>query len=118
MSSPIVRSRNVLKRNSMRFAAAILAALASFVPSPNAVLAAAPQHHDQVPGFYRLKVGDLEVTALYDGTGVFDPHWLNGTKATMDGVVKAMQEDRHMLDVVEMGVLVNAGRQLICVDAG
>jgi len=24
-------------------------------------LAAAPQHHDQAPGFYRLKVGDLEV---------------------------------------------------------
>ena len=86
MSSPVVRSRNVLKRNSMRFAAALLAALASFAGGPDAALAAEPQHHDQVPGFYRLKVGDLEVTALYDGTGVFDPHWLNGTKATMDGV--------------------------------
>src|ERR1700674_1611081 len=69
-------------------------------------------------GFYRLKVGDLEVTALYDGTGVFDPHWLNGTKATMDGVVKALQEDPHMLDVVDMGFLVNTGKQLILVDAG
>jgi hypothetical protein len=54
---------------------------------------AAPQHHDQVPGFYRLKVGNLEVTALFDGTGAFDPNWLNGTKATMDGVVKALHED-------------------------
>src|SRR5216683_3858782 len=71
-------TRNVLKRNSIRFAAALLALLASFVAGPNAVLADAPQHHDQAPGFYRLKVGDLEVTALYDGTGVFDPHWLNG----------------------------------------
>jgi len=108
----------VLKRNSMRFAAALLAALASFVGAPNAALAAAPQHHDQVPGFYRLKVGDLEVTALYDGTGVFDPHWLNGTKATMDGVVKALHEDPHMLDVVDMGFLVNTGKHLILVDAG
>src|ERR1700730_13827433 len=91
MSSPVVRSRNVLKRNSLRFAAALMAVLASFVAGP-AALDAAPQHHDQVPGFYRVKVGDLEVTALYDGTGVFDPHWLNGTKATMDGVVKALQE--------------------------
>ena len=73
MSSPVVMSRNVLKRNSMRFAAALLAALAIFAGGPNAALAAAPQHHDQVPGFYRLKVGDLEVTALFDGTGVFDP---------------------------------------------
>ncbi len=39
----------MLKRNSMRFAAALLAALASFVAGPNAALAAAPQHHDQLP---------------------------------------------------------------------
>src|ERR1700726_311704 len=102
----------------MRFAAALLSALASFVGAPNAALAAAPQHHDQVPGFYRVKVGDREVTALYDGTGVFDPHWLNGTKATMDGVVKALQEDPHMLDVVDGGFLVNTGKQTILGDAG
>src|SRR6266436_3755011 len=80
MSSPVVRSRNALKRNSMLFAAALLVARASFVAGPNAALAAAPQHHDQVPGFYRLQVGDLEVTALFDGHAVFDLHWLNGTK--------------------------------------
>src|SRR5258708_27845983 len=91
---------------------------AGFVGGPNATLAAAPQHHDQAPGFYRLKVGDLEVTALYDGTGVFDPHWLNGTKTTMDGVVKTLHADRHMLDVVDMAFLVNTGGQLILVDAG
>jgi hypothetical protein len=48
----------MLKRISMRFAAALLAALAGFAGGPTAALAAAPQHHDQVPGFYRLKVGD------------------------------------------------------------
>ena len=108
----------MFKRNLTRFAAALMAVLASFVAGPNAALAAAPQHHDQQPGFYRVKVGDLEVTALYDGTGVFDPHWLNGTKATMDGVSKALQEDPHMLDVVDGGFLVNTGKQLILVDAG
>ena len=114
----ISRSRNVFKRNSTPFAAALLAVLAIFVAGPNAALDAAPQHHDQQPGFYRLKVGDLEVTALYDGTGVFDPRWLNGTKATMDGVVNGLQEDPHMLDVVDSGFLVNTGKQLIPVDAG
>ena len=113
-----LRRRNMLKRNSMRFAAALLAALASFVAVPNAALAAAPEHHDQVPGFYRMKVGDLEVTALFDGSAVFDPHWLNGKKVTMDGVVKALHEDPHMLDVVDSGFLVNTGKQLILVDAG
>src|SRR4029077_18246830 len=48
----------------------------------------------------------------------FDPHWLNGKKATMDGVVKALREDPHMLDVVDSGFLVNTGTQLILVDAG
>ena len=118
MSSPVVRSTNVFKRKSMRFVAALLALVASFVAGPNVALAAAPQHRVQQPGFYRLKVGDLEVTALYDGTRVFDPHWLNGTKATMDGVVKGLQEDPHMLDVVDGGFLVNTGKQLILVDAG
>jgi glyoxylase-like metal-dependent hydrolase (beta-lactamase superfamily II) len=108
----------VVNRKSMCFSAALVAALASFAAGPNAALAAAPQHHDQAPGFYRLRVGDLEVTALYDGTGVFDPHWLNGTKAAMDGVVKALHEDPHMLDVVDVGFLVNTGKQLILVDAG
>jgi glyoxylase-like metal-dependent hydrolase (beta-lactamase superfamily II) len=118
MSSPVVKNGNVFRRNSMRFAAALLAALAGFVAGPNADLAAAPQHHDPVPGFYRMKVGDLEVTALFDGTGVFDPHWLNGTKTTMDGVVKALQEDPHMLDVTDVAFLVNTGKQRILVDAG
>jgi len=118
MSAPVVRSGNVLKRKSMRFVAALMAVLASFVAGPNAALDAAPQHRDQAPGFYRLKVGDLEVTALFDGTAAFDPHWLNGTKATMDSVAKALHEDPHMLDVADTGFLVNTGKQLILVDAG
>jgi glyoxylase-like metal-dependent hydrolase (beta-lactamase superfamily II) len=111
-------TRNVFKRNLTRFAAVLLAALAGLVAVSNAVPATAPQHHYQQPGFYRVKVGDLEVTALYDGTGVFDPHWLNGTKATMDGVANALQEDPHLLDVVDGGFLVNTGKQLILLDAG
>jgi glyoxylase-like metal-dependent hydrolase (beta-lactamase superfamily II) len=108
----------VFKRNLTRFAVALVAVLASFVAVPNATLAAPPQHRDQVPGFYRLKVGDLEVTALFDGAAVFDAHWLNGTKATMDGVVNALQEDPRLLDVSDEGFLVNTGKQRILVDAG
>jgi glyoxylase-like metal-dependent hydrolase (beta-lactamase superfamily II) len=109
---------NFLKRNSKLLAAALLVALTSFVAAQNAAPAAKPQHHDQVPGFYRMKVGDLEVTALFDGLGVFDPHWLKGRKATMDGVAKALHEDPHMLEGSETGFLVNTGKQLILVDAG
>src|SRR5258708_1079819 len=108
----------MFKGNSQLFAAALLVTLASSVVGPNPAVAAAPQHHDQVPGFYRLKVGDLEVTALFDGTGVFDPHWLNGTKATIDGVVKGLHENPPMLDVGDSFFLGNPGNQLILGDAG
>jgi glyoxylase-like metal-dependent hydrolase (beta-lactamase superfamily II) len=108
----------VLKRYSMRFAAALLAAMASLAAGPNVVLAAAPQHHDQVPGFYRLKVGDLEVTALSDAAVSIDQHWISGNKAALNGVVKAVHEDPHVLDGSDAGFLVNTGKQLILVDAG
>jgi glyoxylase-like metal-dependent hydrolase (beta-lactamase superfamily II) len=110
-------TRNVFKRNLARFVAVLLAALASLVAGSSAAVADAPQHHDQVPGFYRLKVGDLEVTALFDGPGVFDVNWVNGQK-TKDGVLKALQDDSHLLDVADTGYLVNTGKQLILVDAG
>src|ERR1700736_2505975 len=112
-----LRSRDMLKRKSIRFAAAVLVALASSVASPNPAMAAAPQHHDQVPGFYRLQVGDLEVTSLWDGTASFDPRWLKG-QMTTDGVVKALHKDPHLLDAADTGFLVNTGKQLILVDAG
>jgi len=108
----------VLKRNLKFFAVALLAALAGSAVVPNPALAAASQHHDQVPGFYRMKVGDLEVTALLDGAAVFDLHWLNGKKVTMDRITKALHEDPHLLDVGDTGFLVNTGKQLILVDAG
>ena len=111
-------SKLVLKSRSSQIVIAAVAVLAMLLARPNAALAAAPQHHDQVPGFYRLKVGDLEVTALFDGFAVFDLHWLNGTKATMDGVAEALHEDPHMLDASDTGFLVNTGKQLILVDAG
>jgi glyoxylase-like metal-dependent hydrolase (beta-lactamase superfamily II) len=102
----------------MRFAAAILAALASLVGGLPPALAAAPQHHDQVPGFFRLKVGDLEVTSLFDGPAVVDTHWLTGEKATLNGVAKALHDDPHVPDAADTGFLVNTGKQLVLVDAG
>jgi glyoxylase-like metal-dependent hydrolase (beta-lactamase superfamily II) len=108
----------LFKRISKLFAAALLVALASSVAGPNPALAAAPQHRDQVPGFYRTKVGDFEVTALYDGAAVFDLHWLTAKKATMDRVEKSLRQDPHLLDVGDTGFLVNTGKQLILVDAG
>ena len=45
---------------------AILAA-AAFFDQATAVTAAAPMQKTQAPGFYRMMVGQIEVTALLDG---------------------------------------------------
>jgi glyoxylase-like metal-dependent hydrolase (beta-lactamase superfamily II) len=108
----------VIKIHVMRFGAVLLLGLAGSLGGAASALAAAPQQHDQVSGFYRLKVGDLEVTALYDGAGAFDLHWLNANKVTIDGVSKALREDPHLLDLADSGFLVNTGKQVILVDAG
>jgi glyoxylase-like metal-dependent hydrolase (beta-lactamase superfamily II) len=92
--------------------------LAGSFTQPSPAQAAAPQRHEQVPGFYRMKVGDLEVTALLDGGTAFDLHWLTAKKVTMDRVEKALKEDPRLLDTGDTGFLVNTGQQLILVDAG
>jgi len=104
--------------NLKYFAAALLVALASSVVGSNLALAGAPEHHEQVAGFYRMKVGDLEVTALFDGAAQFDLNWLTAKKVTMNGVAKALQRDPHLLDACDTGFLVNTGKELILVDAG
>ena len=107
-----------MKINSMRFAAPFVAALSSLMAGSPPALASAPQIHDQAPGFFRLKVGDLEVTALYDAAAVFELPLLKGKKATIDGLAKALNQDTHLLDAGDLGFLVNTGKQLILVDAG
>ena len=108
----------MLKGNSKLVAAALLVALAGSIAGPNPALAGAPQRHDQAPGFYRMKVGDLEVTALLDGAAAFDPSWLNGTQVTMDRLKNDLRQHPHLLDVGDTGFLVNTGKQMILVDAG
>jgi glyoxylase-like metal-dependent hydrolase (beta-lactamase superfamily II) len=108
----------VLKRTSMLFVVTFLMALASSVVEPHTALAAAPPHHDQVPGFYRMRVGDFEVTALFDGAAQFDLNWLTAKKVTMNGVAKALHGNSHLLDTCDTGFLVNTGKELILVDAG
>jgi glyoxylase-like metal-dependent hydrolase (beta-lactamase superfamily II) len=108
----------VFKRNLKFFAAALLGALAISVAGTDLSPAATPQHHDQAPGYYRTKVGDFEVTALFDGAAQFDPNWLTAKKATTEGVAKALHHDPHLLDTGDIAFLVNTGKEVILVDAG
>jgi hypothetical protein len=71
------------------------------IAGPNPVLAAAPPHHDQVPGYFRMKVGDLEVTSLFDGAAVIGLDWLTASKATIERVATELHQDPHLLDATQ-----------------
>jgi glyoxylase-like metal-dependent hydrolase (beta-lactamase superfamily II) len=107
-----------MKLKSTQVAIVIAGFLGMSMVGPMTAQAGAPQHHDQAPGYYRLKVGDLEVTSLYDGAGQFETNWLSGTKAVMADITNALQKQPHFLDASDSAFLVNTGKQVVLVDAG
>ncbi|MDQ0623047.1 MBL fold metallo-hydrolase [Paraburkholderia graminis] len=95
----------------------ILGMVASFLCS--AAFAAAPQVKTQGPGFYRLMLGKLEVTALLDGTHPFP------IDTVIEDVSKAeiaRDLERDFLSAPVQGsinaFLINTGSKLILIDTG
>src|SRR6266404_7733098 len=104
-----------MKRKSTRVAVVLAGFLSISMVGPIAALAGALQHRDQVPGYFRLKVGDLEVTSLYDGTAQFDTNWLSGTKAVLADIASTLQQRPYFLDVADSAFLFNNGKRVILV---
>lgn len=81
--------------------------------------AAAPQVRTQAPGFYRLMLGDFEVTALSDGTVDLKPKELL-TNTTQEQVATLLERS-FAGDAVPTSVnayLINTGSKLVLVDTG
>jgi glyoxylase-like metal-dependent hydrolase (beta-lactamase superfamily II) len=90
--------------------------LSAFVP---ASFAAAPMVKTQAPGYYRMMVGDFEVTAVSDGT--VDLHVGMLLTNTTAARVKTALARSFLKDPVETSVnayLINTGAKLVLVDAG
>ena len=93
-----------------------LAALALLAPFAQA---GAPQQPTQAPGYYRMMLGDVEVTALSDGTvGLHVEKLLQRT--TPKKVESALAKWRLglPLETSVNGYLVNTGSKLVLIDAG
>lgn len=111
----------MMTRRAFLLGAAALAATqaATWVPSQAAAQAPA-KRPDQAPGFFRLLVGDVEVTALYDGAGLVKPEMLHG--ASPAEVAELM--GRAGLDpaagepIAINAFLLNTGKHLILIDTG
>ncbi|OWW20159.1 MBL fold metallo-hydrolase [Noviherbaspirillum denitrificans] len=94
-------------------------ALVSFLP--HTAFADAPAKvASQVPGYYRMNLGDVEVTALYDGYVMLDPKILNGASAKdIQGLLaRTFAASTSGMQTAVNAYLVNTGKNLILVDAG
>ena len=97
--------------------------------------AAAPQVRKQAPGFYRMMLGNFEITALLDGTHPFPSNVLTKPDASSD-LPEHPRKELLELDPEELetllgevdlsspvegainAFLVNTGRKLILIDSG
>ncbi|WP_426419660.1 MBL fold metallo-hydrolase [Bradyrhizobium genosp. A] len=112
----------------------MLGALACFLHAGTAD-AAAPMQHTQAPGFYRIMLGSIEITALLDGTHPFPVHEvMTRNETAADGSRKAVKlSDAHpgeaesllagdrLAAPVEGSInafLVNTGSKLVLIDSG
>lgn len=108
------------------FARSALLAVALAACSVSASLplaaSAAPvaKQQTQVPGFYRMALGEFEVTALYDGYVSLDPKLLKGASAEdIQGLLaKMFVESSKGVQTAVNAYLINTGNQLLLVDAG
>lgn len=100
----------------MRFRPIALAVLLAAAPLAQA---GAPQQPAQAPGWYRLMLGDIEVTALSDGTvGLHVDQLLQ--RSSPQKIKSALAKWRLglPLETSVNGFLINTGSKLVLVDAG
>ncbi|MCY1338305.1 Metallo-beta-lactamase superfamily protein [compost metagenome] len=99
---------------------ALLAALALALPLTTALAAPVAKQQTQVPGYYRMAVGDLEITALYDGYVDLGTNLLKGASAEdIQGLLARMFiESSKGVQTAVNAYLVNTGKHLVLVDSG
>jgi len=91
----------------------------SSLSSPTLVGASAPMAKKAAPGFYRLRLGKFEVTALSDGTFDFPVKDLltNVSPSDLDeALAKSFLTSPYQMSI--NGFLVNTGGRLVLIDAG
>ncbi|MGH6647624.1 MBL fold metallo-hydrolase [Aquabacterium sp.] len=108
------------RRRLSQLTMAVCVALGSLALAslPNTARAAAPQLKTQAPGWYRLMVGTVEVTALSDGTVELPVDKLLHTSAAR--IAKGLKQNfqKAPLETSVNAFLINTGDRLVLVDAG
>lgn len=118
-----MKIRIMNKKNSARriLLAGLIAASSTFAIAPLTTYAAPPaKQMTQVPGYYRMALGDIEVTALYDGYIKLDNKLLKGISAKdlQSLLARMFLESSKGVQTAVNGYLVNTGDNLILIDTG
>ena len=82
-------------------------------------LGAAPQLKTQAPGYYRMMLGDFEITALSDGTNALPVSTL--LQHVEPAELKKLLASAYLADPIETSFnayLVNTGSKLVLIDTG
>ena len=110
-----------LTRRGMLTGAAAISATALSIQGHSPARAAAPPAGKQAPGFYRYKVGDIEVTAVTDGARTFplpDNFVKNAGKDAVGAAMSSMYMDAGKAMAPFTPVVVNTGAKLVVIDTG
>lgn len=114
----------MMKPSAIQFAGRGILSLAltslAVLTAPSISQAAAPAAvKTQVPGFYRMALGDFEVTALYDGYLELDSSlFKNATPQEMQKLLARAFVNKKTMQTAVNGYLVNTGSNLVLVDTG
>ena len=96
-----------------------LAVASLFLLGSSLAVAEAPQQKTQVPGYYRLMLGQFEVTALYDGAIDLDEKLLkNIDKRDIQRLLAREFLKGPKVQTAVNAYLVNTGNKLVLIDAG
>jgi glyoxylase-like metal-dependent hydrolase (beta-lactamase superfamily II) len=109
------------RRQMLLGAAATAFATAVRFVAPTPVGASAPAIGKQAPGFYRYKVGSIEVTVVTDGIFRFpvtDSLVLNATKDEVNAALAATFKEKDVYIHPFNPIVVNTGAKLAVVDTG
>ena len=96
-------------------------ALAAGTAVSNGALAAAAVTGKQVPGFYRYKVGDIEVTVVTEGARTFplpDNFVVNQSKEDVNRALEAAYMPRDKMTIYFAPIVLNTGGKLVLIDTG
>jgi glyoxylase-like metal-dependent hydrolase (beta-lactamase superfamily II) len=81
--------------------------------------AEAPMVKTQVPGYYRMMLGQFEVTALYDGFVEMDAKLLiNASEQEIQALLSRMFVGGPKMSAATNAYLINTGSKLVLVDTG